>query len=58
MRICFQVRLDVVEKLWRMTQNQTVLKQPEWSDKARKELQEYEKTLVTAVRKEGYDGKT
>lgn len=52
----YAVRLKVIERLWQMTENSSVLMQNDWSLKAREELFSFEEKLIWAVRKEGYDG--
>lgn len=51
-----QERNNVVEALWIITQNSSVLVQREWSKEASLQLNKFEEKLVNAVRQDGYDG--
>ncbi|CAG2182023.1 unnamed protein product, partial [Oppiella nova] len=48
-------RLKFADTLWTITQNSSVLKQKEWCDDVSKELEKLEKSLVIALKYNGYD---
>ncbi|XP_013793352.1 uncharacterized protein LOC106477314 [Limulus polyphemus] len=50
-------RTAVVEALWDITVESSVLHEINWTERAAATLRNFEVTLVRAVRKEGYDGK-
>ncbi|KAG8200208.1 hypothetical protein JTE90_024987 [Oedothorax gibbosus] len=50
-------RENVVMGLWSLTATSSVLSEKNWSALATETLQDFEVTLVKAVRKDGYDGK-
>ncbi|CAG2170128.1 unnamed protein product, partial [Oppiella nova] len=49
-------RLKFADTLWTITQNSSVLNQKEWCDDVSKELEKLEKSLVIALKYNGYDG--
>ncbi|XP_017891152.1 uncharacterized protein LOC108631614 isoform X2 [Ceratina calcarata] len=50
------IRGDVAEHLWRLTKEVEVLIRENWTDKALRELQNFEENLVWMMEKEGWDG--
>lgn len=50
-------RLDLVESLWRLTDNQTVLVYEEWIEDVRGQLIHFEEEIIRAVKHDGFDGK-
>ncbi|XP_013780905.1 TWiK family of potassium channels protein 7-like [Limulus polyphemus] len=50
-------RSAMVEALWDITAETSVLHEANWTKQAASALREFEWTLIKAVRKEGYDGK-
>ena len=56
-QIMINVREDVVERLWKLTENSSVLVQTNWTNSAMNELINFELSLIQAVKFEGYDGK-
>ncbi|GBM34416.1 hypothetical protein AVEN_124105-1 [Araneus ventricosus] len=56
-QIMLKERENVVTGLWTLTTMSKVLSESNWTARATETLQEFEVTLVRAVRKEGYDGK-
>lgn len=49
-------RLELVEALWRLTENQTVLVYDTWISGARNELLNFEADVIRAVKNDGFDG--
>lgn len=49
-------RLQLVQSLWQLTENQSVLKYDEWIAGARHELMAFEEHIIRAVKNDGFDG--
>ncbi|XP_035231532.1 TWiK family of potassium channels protein 7-like [Stegodyphus dumicola] len=56
-QLMLKERENVVINLWALTSKSNVLSEHNWTTLATETLQDFEITLVKAVRKEGYDGK-
>ncbi|XP_054711246.1 TWiK family of potassium channels protein 18-like [Uloborus diversus] len=56
-RTMLRERETLVSDLWMLTAGSSVLSEINWTSMAIETLQDFETTLVKAVRKEGYDGK-
>ncbi len=51
-----EIRNNMIKELWNITQSSVLLKEKEWSKEATKELEGFEKKLLEAVIRKGYDG--
>ncbi|EEB16253.1 conserved hypothetical protein, partial [Pediculus humanus corporis] len=49
-------RAAVSNRLWNMTKNVEVLRQENWTKEVKEYLKEFETDLLTAMKKEGWDG--
>uniref|UniRef100_A0A8D9BKU8 TWiK family of potassium channels protein 18 n=1 Tax=Cacopsylla melanoneura TaxID=428564 RepID=A0A8D9BKU8_9HEMI len=52
----FNIRNDVMERLWTMTQESDVLRQQNWTMQAKKSIEEFEESLVRTMRRDGWNG--
>ncbi|XP_047738950.1 uncharacterized protein LOC108680332 isoform X2 [Hyalella azteca] len=50
------VREKVTDRLWDITNDMHMLEELEWSEKARETLKDFEKSLVKAIKQDGWDG--
>ncbi|CAG2174257.1 unnamed protein product, partial [Oppiella nova] len=50
------IREHMIQQLWNITQESPVLSQHEWTHAAEGKLETFEKTLLEAVLRKGYDG--
>ncbi|XP_054166609.1 TWiK family of potassium channels protein 7-like [Oppia nitens] len=50
------IREHMIQQLWNITQESTVLNQLEWTQAAKDTLDHFEKNLLEAVLRKGYDG--
>ncbi|KAA0192227.1 hypothetical protein HAZT_HAZT004197 [Hyalella azteca] len=46
----------VTDRLWDITNDMHMLEELEWSEKARETLKDFEKSLVKAIKQDGWDG--
>ncbi|XP_076645033.1 potassium two pore domain channel subfamily K member galene [Halictus rubicundus] len=51
------IRGDVAEQLWKITKEVEVLIRENWTDRALRELKDFENNLVWMMEKEGWDGR-
>ncbi|XP_059484986.1 potassium channel subfamily K member 18 isoform X2 [Neocloeon triangulifer] len=49
-------RSNCTDRLWQLTQESDVLRQENWTERVIVELKEFEKDLLTAMKKHGWDG--
>lgn len=52
----FTSSLQVSDQLWDITNKMRMLERFEWSDKARVTLKDFEKSLIKAIKQDGWDG--
>ena len=52
-----RIRDQMIEQLWNITQTSPVLIQQDWTSAAKTKLEHFEKTLLEAVNRRGFDGK-
>lgn len=50
-------RHELVESLWKLTENQTILVYEDWIEDARSQLIHFEEEIIRAVKHDGFDGK-
>ncbi|KAK7086547.1 hypothetical protein SK128_027173 [Halocaridina rubra] len=51
-----QVRLKVTDDLWVITDDMRVLNEKMWADKVRDRLKDFERSLIKAIKTDGWDG--
>ena len=51
-----KIRDQMIEQLWNITQSSPVLRQNDWTTEAKNKLEHFEKNLLEAVLRKGFDG--
>lgn len=50
------MRLNLTEKIWRLSDNVSVLNENDWTSDVKKDLANFEKQILTAMKTDGWDG--